>query len=273
MDRPHFPEYTVRTVRKLVLSIIVGVSSVSGSSSLASEAPPDSASQFTGSPPPAGLPQTLQVVDGEEPMSSFALSTSVTVASRYFLQGIDQSYGHAVLQPNASFGFGGISASAWANCDLATGELNEVDLTFQIAREAGLWSLETGYMHLSYPNREGWEPSQEIFANVSVGFPLNPSVSVHYDFDAGRGSYSTVEVSHAMGTIVSVAGRLFYQDHYYELTGIPAFELNANAAFPLGGLTVTSSVSRFTTWENGLFRDGAAVPGAWLITFDLTREF
>jgi len=273
MDRPQLQEYAVHIVRKLVLSIILGVYSASGSIGVASEVAPDSVTQFTASVPTAEGPQTIQVVDGDDPVSPVAVSTNVTVASRYFLQGVDQIDGHAALQPNASLSFYDISASAWANWDLATGDLNEVDLTLQIAREAGPWSLATGYIHLSYPNREDWVPSQEVFADVSVGFPLNPSVSIHYDFDAGKGSYSTVEVSQALGSTVSVAGRFFCQDHYYELSGIPALELNAGAAFPLWGLTVTSSVSRFTTWENGHFRDGAAVPGAWLFTFDLAREF
>ena len=205
-NRPHLPEYTVL---KFVLSIVLGAYYVSGSSGIASEAPPDSATRFTVDVPAGEAPQIIQVANGEDSIAPFAVSANVTVASRYFLQGSDLSYGHAVLQPNASFGVGGVSISAWSNCDLATGDLNEVDLTFQVAREAGPWSMAMGYIHLSYPNREDWLPSQEVFANVSAGFPLNRSVSIHYDFDAGMGSYSTLEVSHSLGSIVSGAGRIF----------------------------------------------------------------
>jgi hypothetical protein len=107
-------------------------------------------------------------------------------------------------------------------------------------------------------------------------------LSVHYDFDAGMGSYSTLGVSHGFerkaGTL-TLGANLFYQDHYYGLTGFPSTEWNVHferalhGTAPFGGTTITPSISRFVTWKNGDFRDENEVASNWLFSLSLSRDF
>jgi len=211
----------------------------------------------------------------EPPESSDApkLSTAgdVTLASRYLFQGLDYSEGRTVLQPNFVVGFGAFSAVAWANFQPDLGDVNEIDLSVKYSRSIRRLSIAPGYTYLHYPNREGWDPSQELFVDLGVTAPLSPSLSLHYDFDAGQGLYATMAVSQTLRSPLTAGVNLFYQSGYYEMTGVPAMELKASAAWSLQDVSVTPSISRFLTWRNGDFRDEAAVPSTWLFSINVAR--
>jgi hypothetical protein len=212
----------------------------------------------------------------ETPSSPISVSGSMSFASRYLFQGIDYSAGKPVLNPEADLSAGPLGAKLWINHDLDLRVSNEFDFSLLHAWKAKKFSLATGYTYLWYPHREGWIPSQELYLEASRDGVLNPSLSVHYDFDSGTGSYSTFGLSHGferkMGTI-TVGTNLFYQDHYYGLSGIPSSEWNVHFEKTLRGTTITPSVSRFVTWTNGDFRDANAVASAWLFSFAVARDF
>jgi len=111
----------------------------------------------------------------------------------------------------------------------------------------------------------------EFFVDLAYAVPLNPSLSVHYDFDAGKGSYTTLGLQHELPSHLTFGTNLFYQSHYYAMTGLVSAEFKISASFPLGGLTVTHSGSYFTTWENGGFRGEAAIPAKWLVAINVAR--
>jgi len=221
---------------------------------------------------------TNDVVPAEQAEASPALSGSysISLASRYLFQGIDYSEGKAVVNPQLDLNVIGFTGRVWMNHDLSHGVSNEYDISLERSWSAGSTGISAGYTYLTYPHRVGWDPSQEFYATVSLTSPLNPSLSIHYDFDAGNGSYTTLGLSHEferpLGT-VSLGANLHYQDHYYEASGIPSLEAKAGYSRSFGRISVSSSISRFTTWENGDFRDGAAVPSAWLFTFGVGQEF
>jgi hypothetical protein len=200
----------------------------------------------------------------------------MSFASRYLFQGIDYSAGNPVLNPEADLSAGPLGAKLWVNHDLDLRVSNEFDFSLLHEWKAKKFSFATGYTYLWYPHREGWLSSQELYLEASRDGVLSPSVSIHYDFDAGTGSYSTLGLSHdferKMGT-VTLGANLFYQDGYYGLSGFPSSEWNVHFEKTLRGATITPSISRFLTWKNGDFRDENAVRSAWVFSFAVARDF
>src|SRR3972149_3171537 len=225
-----------------------------------------SAQQQPGSKEPEGLEP--------EPPSSFSIGWDMTLASKYLFQGRDYSNDKAVIQPEVTLTFKEFSAILWSNYALDTKEFNEFDLYLQYSREVQALSLTTGYAHYNYPHREGWDPSQEVFIEASGKTMLNPSLGVHYDFDAGNGAYFNLGINHETGPslgAVSLGINLFYMDNYYENSGFPSTEFNVNKEFSFGSLTITPSVSYFLSWDNGDFRDDNAVSDTWLFSINIAQ--
>jgi len=210
-----------------------------------------------------------------EHKSWYSASYTVMVASRYLFQGLDYSGGKAVLEPELDLSAGPLTAKAWANHDLDRGVSDEFDFSLEHGWTAGKVSGSAGYTHLHYPHRDGWVPSQEFYASVTRESALKATLSVHYDFDAGTGTYSTLGLSRSVerpfGT-VSIGANFFHQARYYDLTGIPAVELNMNLSRSIGKLSLTPSVSRFVTWENGDFRGANSVAGAWVFSLAFAQD-
>ena len=233
--------------------------------------PPDVGTASGSAPTPGPTAEAT-----EQHSSPLSASGSMLFASRYLFQGIDYSNGQPVLNPEVDLSVGPISAKLWMNHDLDLGVSNEFDFSLLHEWKAKKFSLTTGYTYLWYPHRDGWDPSQELYLEASRDGTLNPSLSVHYDFDAGMGTYSTFGLSHGferpVGTL-TLGANLFYQDHYYGASGFPANEWNVHFEKSFHGATVTPSVSRFVTWRNGDFRDENAVKSAWLFAFQVARDF
>lgn len=205
------------------------------------------------------------------PSRPYSLSYDATLASRYLFQGLDYSEGNTVVQPNIGATFGKFSFGAWGNIQPDLQALNEVDLSLKYSHQVAGWTISPGYMLLRYPNRD-WKPSQEMFVDLAWTAPINPTLSIHYDFDAGRGTYSTLGISRAVKAPVALGVNLFYQSHYYDMTGCPAIELKASAPFAAGFLTITPSLSRFATWSNGDFTGALAVRSAWLFAVNVAQQ-
>jgi hypothetical protein len=210
--------------------------------------------------------------------SPFSIGWDVTLASKYLFHGVDYSNEKAVIQPEIVATYQAISAIVWTNYDLDTDEFNEIDLYLQYDGEFGPLGFTLGYAYYDYPNRDGWDPTQEVYTALSVDILLQPSAGVHYDFDAGEGLYATFGVSHGMeflaGTL-TLGSTLFYWDHYYEVSGIPSAEFNGTVEYPLGPLTVAPSVSYFLTWDNGDFPEACEclVSDTWLFSINVSRSF
>src|SRR5262249_29959667 len=118
--------------------------------------------------------------------------------------------------------------------------------------------------------QQDWVPSAEVFVDLGLEAPFSPTLSVHYDFDAGTGTYTTLGLSHEVRAPLTLAVNLFHQSHYYGASGIPALEVKASASFPLGVASISPSLSRFVTWDNGDFAGSAAVPSNWLFAINVS---
>jgi len=235
--------------------------------STANPGTPDQTQGIPGTPTPDPGPES------NEP-SPLSASWSLTLASRYLFQGIDYSDGNPVLNPELDIAAGPISAKIWANHNLDRGVSDEFDFSLVHEWSAKKFSVATGYTYLRYPHRDGWDPSQEFFVDLSREGVLNPSLSIHYDFDAGTGTYSTLGLSHTISVPlgdVSFGTNLFYQANYYDISGFPSFEGNVNFTRSFGKFQVTPSMSRFVTWENGDFRSLNALPAQWLFSLQVGR--
>jgi hypothetical protein len=234
------------------------------------EAPADSSPLVPGDS--GGTEGLTDPSDGER---AVAVDFDASVASKYLFQGADLSQGNPVFQPALAFTANDVSVGAWLNFDLDTGVVDEVDLTLQYAWSVDRVTVAPGYAYLSYPHR-GWDPSQELLVDVSYASILSPTLSVHYDFDAGQGTYTTLGVSHELPTGVLPVGlglNLYYQQDYYDATGVPALEVSTSTAYAVGASTIGASLSYVPTWENGDFRDDAAVPSGWLFSLNVAQSF
>jgi len=212
-------------------------------------------------------------VSTEEHASPISVSGDLTAASRYLFQGFDYSDGQGVVQPNASLAFQHLTANVWGNWQMNLQEFNEFDFSLKVDHAFGKLSAAAGYVNLQYPNRPTWEPSQELCLDLAVEGALAPTFSVHYDFDKGKGTYSTLGLSHSVGSSFSLATNVFYQGRYYGATGFPAAELKASWGHEVGSYTFAPAVSYFATWSNGDFKDAAAIPANWLFALNVARKF
>lgn len=223
------------------------------------------------SEPPA--PSTAAEADSTSEDGALQFGWAATYASWYSFQGLDYSNRRSVSQPEVSATLRGVSISAWGNFDHSRGELNEIDLTLQWDWEGERFSGGLGYANLQYPHRTDWEPSQEVIGEFAFAGPLEISASVHWDVDEGRGRYWEFGLGkevEAPGATIVAGATLYFQDRYYELTGIPAIETRVGVRRVWGGVAWEPSLARLWTWENGDFEGSEAVEPGWLFRLSLS---
>ena len=221
----------------------------------------------------------LQVTpaSAQTPLYPFSFSWDITQASKYLFQGIDYSNGKPVAQPELALAYKDFSFISWLNFNQDEKVFDEIDLYFQYSREVQNLSLTPGYAYYRYPTRgDGWDPSQEVYLDISYDTFLSPTLSTHYDFDAGKGYYFTLGVSHGIETsrgIFGLGSNVFYQSDYYDATGFPSVEFNGSYSHSIGSMTIAPSISYFLTWNNGDFKDTGSVPEAWLFSINVSQSF
>lgn len=207
---------------------------------------------------------------------ALSIAADVTLASKYLWHGIDYSDGHPVIQPEMAVGYDSFSATVWLNGDLQDGHVTEADLYLTYTRQVRPLSLTLGYGYFNYPHREGWNPSQEVFITAGLATPFHPSLSLHHDYQSGKGMYAELEgkeeIEHFLGSL-AVGASLYYHRSYYQLTGFPAIEIQGGNSFGVGPATLALSVSYFLTWDNGDFTGGNAVGDAWVYSLNIAGNF
>ena len=244
----------------LLLGFLAGVHSVGASGSEVS----------TGESP---APSTGAGADSTSEDGALRFAWVATYASWYSFQGLDYSNRRSVSQPEVSATIRWLSISAWGNFDHSRGELNEIDLTLQWGWEGERFSGGLGYANLQYPHRADWEPSQELIGEFAFAGPMEVSATVHWDVDEGRGRYWELGLGkevEASGAAILFGGAVYYQDRYYELTGIPAVEARVGVRRVWGGVAWEPSLARLWTWENGDFEGPGAVEPGWLFRLSLS---
>jgi hypothetical protein len=193
------------------------------------------------------------------------LQADALVASHYMAQGIDSSFDHRVTQSSLTAARGALSATVWNNFDMGDRGVNEVDVTCGYTQEVANLALTVGYQHMGYPNRPGTPAGNEVTFNAALEAPLSPALNVHYDFDAGDGLYLTGAVTQALPRHFALTGQVFYQNHYFQLSGLTAGALTVGYTTGLGNLSVKPAVTWYRGVPNGDFRGEAAVPSRWVL--------
>lgn len=238
------------------------------------------ASVFTSSPVHAAESPPLEAqehTDAERtrpamelPGLSYSLSVDVSLCSKYLFQGIEYS-GGPVAQPEAVVGYKSFTVTSWFNFEPSISQWNEIDVTFKYSHEIQEHTIAGGYNYLTYPNRD-WDPTQELLLELGLDVPLSPVFSVHYDFGAGDGSYTQIGLTHPVTSFLSLGTNVFYQSHYYSMTGIPSVEIKASSSVGFGALIVTPALSYFHSRDNGDFRDDLRPRRSWLLAVNLAQQ-
>jgi hypothetical protein len=231
----------------------------------------DDPSPGSSEPTAVNLPTDPGTSKIQLPAPPYAIGFDATLASRYIFQGFDYS-GASVMQPNFVSSYKNWSATMWSNFQPSTSVFNEFDFTLRYGRTIQKLSVAGGYNYLTYPYREGWHPSQEVLLELGLEAPLSPSFNVHYDYDQGDGAYAQLGVSQSIGPRLSVGSNLFYQHHYYEMTGVPSIEFKASAGLSLGAMALTPALSYFATTDNGTFRGESRLPSTWLFALNVAKQ-
>ena len=175
-----------------------------------------------------------------------ACEARVDYISDYFFRGVSYSQGE-VMQGTLSLNKGPLTVIGFANKDLTTQDVNELDVTLDYTKDVGeKLKLSSGYTFLSFP---GFEPSQtqEVYAGATLKTFLNPSLKVVKDFEAGDGNYVEGSVSHEFkikDVPINLSATLGYNDHYFrEDSGLSHLEMKASTSIPLSeNLTLTPYV-------------------------------
>ena len=156
----------------------------------------------------AGLTLAPLVAHAEDPVGKGTFSTAF--ASRYVWRGQTLSKGF-VAQPTVAMTLGGFSANLWSNVDLDNDEadddgivMNETDLTLNYTVPVGPVALTGGAIHYDFDGGD----TQEIYLTAALATMLNPSLSLYYDVDEGKGAFAVLAVSQGIpaGPITLTAG-------------------------------------------------------------------
>jgi hypothetical protein len=127
-----------------------------------------------------------------------------TVKSLYVWRGIRLSDG-VVYQSSFTYRHKGVGANLWVNYDFKTSQLNEIDFTFSYERDIGKIGFKTGIIHYGiFDSRD----TDEIYAGISAGGLLQPSLTVYFDVKAGKGAFMQAGVGHAFDLSSHVAVEL-----------------------------------------------------------------
>ncbi len=122
-------------------------------------------------------------------------SASVGIFSNYVWRGqkLSNSY---VIQPSVGITYNGFGANLWANYDSDyndQGEHTETDLTLDYSFNYERFSFDAGYIYYAL---EGVDDTQEVYFSVSYDIVLNPTLTVYYDFDEGKGGFVIASVGY-----------------------------------------------------------------------------
>lgn len=175
---------------------------------------------------------------------------SVDVMSNYVWRGFKLSNG-IVVQPSVGVTYNGFGISLWANYDADLNEHNETDLTLNYSRGIGRFNIEAGYIYYAL---DAVDDTQEIYLSVGYDTLLNPSLTLYYDFDMGKGAFITASIGHdvdvADNMSLSLTASVSYNlDNEYSIGDFSGFhngEISASLSIPLSEYISVVPVMAYT---------------------------
>lgn len=183
--------------------------------------------------------------------------------SKYVWRGIPQTASWA-LQPSVTAAHGsGLSFNYWASRDGDKGDFTENDYTLNYSRQAAGAVLNAGIIHYAFPNTSA-PATSELYAGVTGGGALSPSLTVNWDFDEADGIYAALGVSGRLpgpsGTgDLQFTGRLGFSTGSYNgywfgvrSAAISDVYIGVSAGYQFGRIAVTPSLGYCSVVSNKL---------------------
>jgi len=202
----------------------------------------------------------LMMISAALPALAFGpldLEADMTYMSKFVWRGLVFNP-EAVLQPSFSAGILGIGFNFWGNMDMTdingkSGEFTEIDWVASYGLPLPFVDLDFGLIY--YDLIADDDATAEAYVSGSMGFLLNPTLSIYYDFMDADGAYVNAGISYpvALGPEINLElgasvgfGDSSYSDFYFgvDSTGMTDFLITASVPFhPIPFFTVTPNVN------------------------------
>jgi hypothetical protein len=154
----------------------------------------------------AGLARSIGLAAVLLPIATTSAARAVEVRyetallSHYVWRGITLT-DDPVFQPNVRIAHSnGLTFEAWGNADLgddndSSGELNEVRLTLDYARQFGAVELGVGFTEYLFPNT-AFHSSREVHLRARLDAVVSPRIELFYDVGEIDGGYARFALAH-----------------------------------------------------------------------------
>lgn len=147
------------------------------------------------------------VVSAEE-KEGVSVGVTADVFSKYIWRG-QNVIDDWVLQPGASVGYKGLTASVWGNMDLH-GELvddrefSELDYALDYSNTfpgQNVLGYSVGVIYYDFMNMQHVPDTSEAYGGLTADVPLSPAIRAYYDFDEIDGTYVQLSVGHTIDKV------------------------------------------------------------------------
>ena len=226
-----------------------------------------------------------------------SVGTSADFLSKYVWRGQDL-VDDWVLQPGASIGYKGITASFWGNLDLTDengnqGEFSEIDLTLDYSGQVpgiDLVSYSLGVINYNFP-ASGADDTWELYWGFGLDVPASPSVTVYHDVDEVDGTYVSFGVGHSFENLFEIDsgvgvgldlgasigwGSASYNKFYWGPNKSQLNDLVLSAALPfeVAGFTITPKANYITLMGEDIREPNTyGQNDMWVAGVGLSKEF
>ena len=226
-----------------------------------------------------------------------SVGTSADFLSKYVWRGQDL-VDDWVLQPGASIGYKGITASFWGNLDLTDengnqGEFSEIDLTLDYSGQVpgiDLVSYSLGVINYDFP-ASGADDTWELYWGFGLDVPASPSVTVYHDVDEVDGTYVSFGIGHSFENLFEIDsgvgvgldlgasigwGSASYNKFYWGPNKSELNDLVLSAALPfeVAGFTITPKANYITLMGEDIREPNTyGQNDMWVAGVGISKEF
>jgi hypothetical protein len=226
------------------------------------------------------------ITDAEEEKENMSVSVTADCLSKYVWRG-QNIVDDWVLQPSASLGYKGFTASVWANLDLTgdlvdDGEFSEVDYSLDYSNTfpgQEILGYSLGAVYYDFPNTP-WEATSEVYGGLTASVPLSPTIRAYYDFDEIDGTYVQLSIGHTIEKVAQWRQDCYcdaqvgaslgyatsgYNDGYFGVNDGALNDLTLTAGLPicLGKWSIRPSVAYSTMIDDNIRAATAESDNFW----------
>jgi hypothetical protein len=228
----------------------------------------------------------VAAITGAEEKENVSVGVAGDFFSKYVWRG-QNVVDDWVLQPSASLGYKGFTASVWANLDLTgdvvdDGGFSEVDYSLDYSNtfpDQETIGYSVGIIYYDFPNTP-WEATSEVYGGLTAAVPLSPTIRAYYDFDEIDGTYVQLSVGHTIEKVTQWRkdcycdaqvgaslgyGNSGYNDGYFGVDDGALNDLTLTAGLPvcLGKWTIRPSIAYSTMIDDDIRAATAKSDNFW----------